>query len=145
MINKDESDAPDPPMVEPNSKSEENMDTSSKKQDVDPHDPMKEEDIIPLDLDQEAFKNPDVAPQDLLEQDHSTPLDLARKMSWADQAEEGETLEQHEPPDQGMLGMEGEALKSSKRKEAWTTVVKKKKSSSGAQSMVTRSRTHNPI
>jgi len=44
-----------------------------------------------------------------------------------------------------MSGMEGEAPKSSKRKEAWTIVVKKKKSSSGAQSVVTRSRTCNPI
>jgi hypothetical protein len=77
MINKDEPDALDPPMDEPNSKSEENRDTSSKKQDVDPHDPVKEEVVIPPDLDQEAFKKPDVAPQDSLEQDYSTPSDLA--------------------------------------------------------------------
>jgi len=136
-----EPDAPDPAMDEPNSKSKENMDTSPKKQNVDPHDPIKEEVVIPPDLDREAFKKLDVAPQDSLEQDYSTPSYLARKARWADQAEEGETLEKHEPLDQGMSGMEGEALKSLKRKESWTTVVKKKKSSSRAQSMVTRSQT----
>jgi len=57
MINKDDSVARDRPMVKPNSKSEENMDTSPKKQDVDPHDSMKEEDIVPLDQDKEAFKS----------------------------------------------------------------------------------------
>jgi len=82
IIIKDEPDALDLPMVETNSKSEENMDTSPKKQDVDPHDPTKEEDIIPLDLDQEAFKNPNAAPWNLLEQDHYTPSHLARKTSW---------------------------------------------------------------
>jgi len=52
MINKDEPDAPNQPMNEPNSKSEENRDTSPKKQDVDPHDVVKEEVVIPPDLDQ---------------------------------------------------------------------------------------------
>jgi hypothetical protein len=47
MISKDEPDALDLPMDEPKSKSEENRDTPSKKQDVDPHDLVKEEVVIP--------------------------------------------------------------------------------------------------
>jgi hypothetical protein len=44
-------------------------------------------------------------------------ITLAQKASEAEQAKEGETLEKHKPPDQGMSGMEGEALKSSKKKK----------------------------
>jgi hypothetical protein len=84
MVIKYESNAPNPPMDEPISKSEENRDTSSKKQDVDPHDPVKEEVVIPLDMDQEEFKNIDATPQDSLDQNFSYPSGLARKASWAD-------------------------------------------------------------
>jgi len=73
MISKVELDAPDFPMDELESISEALRDTPPNKQDVDPHDPVKEEDIIPLDLDQEALKNPYATPHDLLEHDHSTP------------------------------------------------------------------------
>jgi hypothetical protein len=48
-------------------------------------------------------------------------------VTWADQAEVEEVLEQSEPPGQGKLGLEGASLNIPKEMEAWTTVVKKKK------------------
>jgi hypothetical protein len=64
-----------------------------------------------------------------LERDYFTPLGLARKESWANQGDEGETLKQHEPSNQGMSRVDREAPKTLKRKEVWTTIAKKKKSS----------------
>jgi len=97
---------------------------------VDPHDPVKEETVIPLDLDQEASKEYDVVSQDLMKNDSTIPPYLAQKVSWVDQEEEVESLEQLEPPTQGMLELERVEQNLSKRKKTWTTVVKKKKHSS---------------
>jgi hypothetical protein len=54
----------DLPMDEPKSKPEEIRDIPSNKKDVEPHDLMKEETIIPIDMDQEASKENDVVSQD---------------------------------------------------------------------------------
>jgi hypothetical protein len=65
MISEVQLEAPDLPMDDTESKSEELKDTPSNKQEVDPHDPVKKEVVIPPDVDREAPKEHDVAPQEI--------------------------------------------------------------------------------
>jgi hypothetical protein len=71
---------------------------------------MKEESTIPPDLDQEV----------------EISLSTHTKVSWEIQEEEGESLDQSNPSDQGNI-LEGETQNLSKTKESWTTIVRKKK------------------
>jgi hypothetical protein len=61
----------DLPMDDTESKSEEISDTLYNKEDVYPHDHVKEEVVIPLDIDKEESKEHVVAPQDSVEMDYN--------------------------------------------------------------------------
>jgi hypothetical protein len=145
MISKVEPDALDLPMDEPKSKSEEIRDTPSKKKDVDPHDPMKEEVVIPQIWTRKHPKSMmwhhKICGKGLFYSLRSGPKgELGRPRQ-----KKGRPLNNMNLQIKACRDWRERHLKSSKRKEAWTTVVKKKKLLQGAQSVVTRSQTRNPI